>query len=288
MCGIGDARNLWETLTSIVVPDMESLMNENLPKELHFTLIDLKPAALARILVMLRLMSQLPKGLKGQETSNLTWTIAYLFVGHVVPPFVHATLSKTILNLIDILERDSPKSAFLKWVIMSEDTRAQVLQHLRLWSEPLDDLYRPENIRKTTQAAMRDQGMRRMLNGLMDIDPPTPAAFEEDEAIFDEFTITPPPEAFVRLHEPQLAPILEQMRSKKQATREQAGRKLDDHINKHWRTNVTMIDLMWQTKKERNSEDGLLLDATGRGWRARSRQLERFHLENGLLDEASW
>lgn len=254
MCGIGDARNLWETLNSIVLPDKE-FVNQNIPKELHFTLVDLKPAALARILILLRLMSQLPTSeeLGGQVSQDLTWAMAYLYVGHIVPPFVHATLSKSISDLIGVLERNSPKNPFLKWIVMSEDTRAQVLQHLRLWSEPLEDLYRPMNMRTNVHAAVHDARMCRMMNGRMDADP-TPATCEEDEAIFDKFTTTPPPEAFIRRHEPQIAPMLEQMRSKKRSTREQAGRNFDDYINNNWNANMTMIDLVWEAKKERNFE----------------------------------
>lgn len=253
-CGIGDARHLWETLNRIVMRN-EGRGNTSVPKELYFTLVDLKPASLARILIVLRLLSQLPNEKYGSPASeDITWVIAYLYVGHVVPPFVYAALSRIISDLVGVLEENSPDNPLLKWVMMSEDTRTQVLLHLRLWSKPLDDLYRPENVRKYLTASIRDDKMARKMNPLMG-QGPTPATCEEDEAAFDKFAITPPPEAFTRRHEPDIGPMLKLTRSKNRAPKKQArdADAFDAYINQHWKTNMTMIDLVWEAKKERNN-----------------------------------
>ena len=254
LCGIGDARHLWSTLNLIMLQHKDP-DNLHIPKELHCTLVDLKPASLARILIVLRLLSQLPPNEEfgAPAGEDLTWVIAYLYVGHVVPPFVHAALSRTISDLIGVLEKNSPKNPFLEWVVMSEDTRTQVLQYLRLWSNPLDDLYRVENVRKLAAVSIHDVKTRRMEKDVME-KPATPATCEEDEAIFDGFAVTPPPEPFIRRHEPQIGRILERMGSKMRSSQERArdADALDDYVNQHWKTNMTLIDLVWEAKKERN------------------------------------
>ncbi|POS73100.1 tetratricopeptide [Diaporthe helianthi] len=155
---------------------------------------------------------------------------------------------------------------------MSEDTRTRVLQHLGLWSEPLDDLYRPENMRRVVGTALLEGSMRRMVNGLMNRGE-IPDTCEEDDETFSESTIISPPKTFIQRHEPRIGPILERTRSEKdsEATLEQAGRDLDAYINQHWKTNLTMIDLVWAAcyrlgsslLKGLRHQDVLLLDATG-------------------------
>lgn len=254
-CGIGDARHLWKTLESTVFQD-EDRGNTHVPKELHFTLIDLKPASLARILIVLRLLSQLPnEGHDDPAGEDITWVIAYIYVGHVVPPFVHDCLRRTISDLIGVLETNSPEDPLLKWVGVSEDTRTQVLLHLRLWSKPLDDLYQPENVRKSIvlYKSILENRILRETGSLID-HTPAPVSCEEDEATFNEFTVTPPPEAFIQRHEPQIGPILKLTRSETRSSQEKArySDAFHAYINQHWKTNMTLIDLMWDAKKERN------------------------------------
>lgn len=227
------------------------------PKELHFTLVDLKPASLARILIFLSLLSQLPltESLGSPASEDATWVMSYLYIGHIVPPFVHEALSQAISDLICVLEKNDPRKDLLQWVFMSEATRAQVLEHLRLWSRPLDELYRPENMRKLVGVSIQDSKMRRMMNGPISKEP-TPQTCEEDEATFNEFTITPPPEAFIRRHEPQIQPHLDLKRSTRRSAKEKArdSSAFDEYINQHWKTNMTLIDLVWEAKKGRNND----------------------------------
>lgn len=236
---------------------MHSRLDEELvPKKLHFTLVDLKPASLARILVLLGLLTPMSQNgqLSSEACEDTTWVIAYLYIGHVVPPFVHAVLLRTISDLIRVLEDNSTKNPLLKWVVMSDATREQVLHHLRLWSRPLDDLYRPENVRKMVEVNVHEAKMGRMRNGLL-AEGPTPAGCEEDEAIFNQFTITPPPRGFIRRHEPQIGRLLGLVRPESRTAQEQASSfvTLDEYINQNWKTNRILIDLVWDGNKERNN-----------------------------------
>lgn len=252
-CGIGDARHLWATLNGI---SLHMRKGGDALKELHFTLVDLKPASLARILIMLRLLSQqIPSEQSGTSTAaDARFAIAYLYVGHVVPPFVHTALSRTISNLIRVLEKNSPKDPLLELVAMPGATRVQVLEHLRLWSRPLDNLYSPENVRCVIKANIHEVRTWRVMSG-MTAKEPTPPTCEEDDATFDRFTIIPPPKAFVRRHEPKIGRLLDLTRTTSRAAPQQdpSSTALDEYINQNWKANMTLWDLMWEGKKERNN-----------------------------------
>ncbi|KAL1882911.1 hypothetical protein Daus18300_000549 [Diaporthe australafricana] len=257
-CGIGDARHLLPTLNQIV---LHKGGQGDVPKELHITLVDLKSAALARILILLRLLSQLPtsEGLGSPALQDATLVIVYLYIGHVMPPFAHEALLRTISELIRVLEKKSAKSPLLKWIVMSDATRVQVLEHLRHWSRPLDKLYRPENVRKLVEDNVaQDHMIRRMANGLVGDGPPPPTC-EEDDAIFNQFTITPPPAAFIRRHEPEIGKLLDLARSARTKTHTRASSTVavDEYINRYWKTNVTMMDFEWEAKKDRNNDLGI-------------------------------
>lgn len=185
--------------------------------------MDLKPASLARILVLLGLLTPLSQNghLSSEACEDTTWVIAYLYIGHVVPPFVHEVLLRAISDLVCILEQNDTKNLLLKWVVMSDATREQVLHHLRLWSRLFDDLYRPENVRKVVEVNVHVAKMGRLENDLL-AEGPTPAECEEDEEIFNQFTITPPPRGFIRRHEPQIGPLLDLLRPASRTAREQA------------------------------------------------------------------
>ncbi|KAK2613339.1 hypothetical protein N8I77_000257 [Diaporthe amygdali] len=254
-CGIGDARHLLSTLPQIMLHSSGGA--ELLPKELHFTLVDLKPAALARILILLRLLSQLPpyEDMTSPAVEDVTCVISYLYIGHVMPPFVYKAVSRVIQDLIRVLEENRAKDPMLKWTVMPETTRVQVLEHLRYWSKPLDNLYRPENIRHLVKTNIKGTKMSRMRNGLS-TEGPTPLTCEEDEAAFDAFTITPPPAAFIKRHEPEIGTLLDLMRSATRKPQERARHSaaLDEYINRHWKTNMTLIDFAWEARKDRNND----------------------------------
>ncbi|KAI3391944.1 hypothetical protein diail_6590 [Diaporthe ilicicola] len=255
-CGIGDARHLWLTLTQFMV---QSDQGGETPKELHFTLVDLKPAALARILILLTLLSRLPplENLSSPALQEATWAIVYLYIGHVVPPFAQEALSRTVSELIRGLEKNNAKNAQLRWVVMPESTRVQVLEHLRNWSRPLDDLYRPENMREMVKVSDRRVNMTRMMLGAVG-GWPTPSSCEEDEAVFKEFTIIPPPASSIRLREPEIGRLLDLTKSPRGNAQQRARHSaaVDEYVNQHWKTNPTLIDLVWEARKDRNSDPG--------------------------------
>lgn len=243
-CGIGDARHLYTSCLQFINVDDRKTFSA-----IHFTLVDLKPAALARTLIILKLLSEaatLKLDPRDSSTQDASWTIAYLHVTHILPPFVYEKLQQTISCLIRELERGQPKG--LRWVFVPDATRLEVLVHLRHWAHPLPDLYRPENMRKLVQYNVQSIEKDRMMSGRGDHDGAPLPDCELDDEIFRKFTVIPPPKDFISRHEPKVGQLLEDHKAKKTSSTRALGR----YINQTWKTNPTILDMQWEAKKDRH------------------------------------
>lgn len=150
-CGIGDGRNLLATLFSLMANCCGGGGGGRQFERVHCTLVDLKPAVLARLLVLFSLFASLPSS--GQdlivspaecsdEVQDTLCAAVHLYMSDIVPPWVHQRLQDTISDLITKLEACSDGAIpGLEWVYRPLSTRAQVLRHLQHWAQPLDVLF---------------------------------------------------------------------------------------------------------------------------------------------------
>lgn len=111
--GFGDGRNLFSALITIACMDGESRLSSL--SKLHFTVLDLKVAALARLLIFFNMMERVdpavPDDVSGAKDEYLA--MAYLFGCQIIPPFAEAKLQSNIRQLIKRLEG---KAAALQFV----------------------------------------------------------------------------------------------------------------------------------------------------------------------------
>lgn len=259
--GIGDGRNLLATLFSMMVFCRSSGRHF---KSLHCTLIDLKPAALARLLILLSLFSSETSG-RGlmQNRAALSSAIqdtlcsaAYIYMGYILPPSVHQRLQDTISSLVQRMEVSSDGAIpGLEWVYISSSTRPRILRYLQHWSRPLDVLFSTDNIRKGTKAGISRIKKYRMMPDFNRFYKPPPPGCEKDEDIFKQFAFIPPPADFNHRQEPDLARLLAPLQSD-DAVSTAARDQLHEYINCKWMANPTILDLEWEAKKYRNTIGG--------------------------------
>ncbi|KAK7943572.1 uncharacterized protein PG986_012685 [Apiospora aurea] len=111
-CGIGDARNMFQT--TIELPDDQT-------RRLYFTVLDHKPSVIARNLIFFHLFNEAAME-KDEEKSRLLFRIlAYLFTVSIIPPFAWEKLQMTITTLLDDLESGNQPIAWAN--IGKEDIR---------------------------------------------------------------------------------------------------------------------------------------------------------------------
>ena len=150
--GIGDARNLYNTLlTAAEDPPLES---HN--KSFHFTIVDIKSAAVARDLVTLLMFNELADHLwrDAKEAGRMSICLYYTFIAPTMPNAVYDTLQSKIQEAIDALEGRRALPDFLD---VPEMYRSSLLITLRSWQTKTEEEFPASKVRRSVLSGrMRD------------------------------------------------------------------------------------------------------------------------------------
>jgi len=140
--GSSDARNVFATILSLFAFEQRSGTGIKFRKDLHVTMIDLKPAAMARFLVVCNMMMEytvtraraITVGDRNARAmiETVPTMLAYIFVGQVIPASVNRSLQSHIEGILDVIETDVP---LLDNLFMPKSTRSQVARVLRQWQQ---------------------------------------------------------------------------------------------------------------------------------------------------------
>ncbi|KAH8894481.1 hypothetical protein GQ53DRAFT_839555 [Thozetella sp. PMI_491] len=227
--GSGDGRNLFSTITCMLVREVDRDVRTF--SKMHATILDLKPAALARVLIIFNMMAQFDVELReGSPTATDCFLdMAYLFSCQIIPPFVEARLQSNIKELITKLEGDGP---VLPFVYVRKQDRSALTRVLRQWQQPWDGISKGADVRELVKGKIMENGFRTAMNfGQI----PAHGSQSENEE-FDKFTVLFPPVRTARRREPSIVELLTKYRSSKKV------KKLLQYIDENWKVNNTLID----------------------------------------------
>lgn len=112
--------------------------------------------------------------------------------------------------------------------------------------------------------------MGRMMNGLDPRDLPTPPGCDRDAMVSDQLPIIPPPSAFLRRCEPPLGQLLGSFKPK----RRKSVKAVEKYIDGNWKTNMTLLHMRWEAKKEWNTDPRYPEDAENQHLRLTSMEGE--------------
>ncbi|KAI1388457.1 uncharacterized protein F4822DRAFT_429081 [Hypoxylon trugodes] len=217
-CGVGDARNLFQTLVQYGSKKKEG------PQKLHVTMVDKNPAIVARDLIFFSLLKEAATNEATKEVSLMT--VSYLFCTQIIPSFVWEKLQETINGLVGKLkEKQQP----LDFVHIPVSQVEQYIEVLMSWQKG------PATDWKTPQA-----------RGVWPASPPAEKdehypECQADHQVFDDFAVLFPPIAVLANFEPKLFALVTRYQSGDRNVRKFIARYLDNH----WRVNVTLIDVKW-------------------------------------------
>lgn len=215
--GCGDGRNAYYAMAEMAAHDLQA--NSAYFQKLHFTLLDLKPAALARVLILLSTLKEAEELVKqrDEEGINKYACAAYIFSCLTIPAFVHTRMQSTIKSIIQKLEN---KESVADFVYVPESDRERILHVLRQWQQPWDGL------RTAAQARKNDRHWANMgENGT-----------ESERKDFEIFRTMLPPEGASERCEPEIIPLVQQYR----ATGD--SKALVQYLDANWHINNTFID----------------------------------------------
>ncbi|KAK5718448.1 hypothetical protein LTR15_008177 [Elasticomyces elasticus] len=138
--GIGDARNFHLTLMIIATDGMSGKLGDklfgtihhSLASATHFTLVDVKPAVIARDLLVLLLLDKLGRRVDSSRQGQpmVSACLYYVYLAPVMPARVGATLQTYIQALLDMLEGRRQLPTYLD---VPQLYRPEVIQILREW-----------------------------------------------------------------------------------------------------------------------------------------------------------
>ncbi|KLU85106.1 hypothetical protein MAPG_04138, partial [Magnaporthiopsis poae ATCC 64411] len=226
-CGSGDARNVFTTMISYWLLGQIGNSKPNV----HITMLDIKPAALARTLVILDMAQHfaIMKFMKTPGHEHALVNMSYLYSSPYLPPFVVEKLKLQLPPLIKALEEDE---ALLKFLYVPPDTRNRILQVLRQWNAPLPLQFRSKWTRAGVRRNMETSLPQRAQSGKLDTEAKT---YKDLLAIFG-------PEDYISRREPALSPLLAAYRKGEAGARD----KLEEYLAATWTPNPTFVDVGWE------------------------------------------
>lgn len=227
--GIGDARNFFATLILLRPNVMHG--GTHTGSQFHFTLLDLKPAAIAKILVMLHLLNQF------QDTEATACAI-YVFGSLIMPSFAYNKLQQTIAELIDKCKKGAP---FSDWIYLSKTQVPGIMRHLLAWKSHLHGKYATRDFRVGGLRDASNAKAERIISGQGVMILPN---CEYDDYLFWAYGIFLPDDKNLLKHETKLVHLLD---NPKRATNAQpvVCQEALNLIDKTWKPNVTLVDVDW-------------------------------------------
>lgn len=226
LCGVGDARHLYHTIADYFGTREGS-------QKLHITILDHKPAVMARNMIFFSLLHQISINKASGDTVSLS--LSYLYCAQIVPPFAWEKLQETISGLVSQLEDGQQPVPFVSLSVSQMDMIVRVLKG---WQSGPATSYETGRIRRVIPDHF--DGVIPSMNRRS-----FPECVADHEA-FDDFFVMFPPEAALSRFEPELSALVTNYKNGIGGARKLVG----NYIDKHWKVNATLIDVEWQARWE--------------------------------------
>lgn len=247
-CGIGDARNMFQTMSSYCIAGAKP------DQRLHFTILDHKPAVLARDLIIFALLDEVAQSgfsmhamgnfssEKYAQVKETLSVVSYIYLTQVMPAYAWERLQKTIKRLLDAFERHEQA---ITWVYVPPVVHQSVSRTLLSWQAEPTGPYATRRFRHLTC----DQNIGQ---SLIAEQPDCLPELKFDHLLFKDFQVVLPEAHILKKQDPELAKMLSAYPKSRGDTK--AEKRITEHINGAWRSNVTLIDVEWENDKAEDEE----------------------------------
>ncbi|KAI1455661.1 hypothetical protein F4805DRAFT_476581 [Annulohypoxylon moriforme] len=147
----GDARDVFATLC-----DLGSEFSTNsfsTIKKFYFTLVDTKPVAFARNLLMFRMLTDWVTESETEQRVTMA-TLVYTFASQIMPSWIYDRLKSAMRSVVDELCTNVP--LVMGRFCMDATTRDSIASHLRNWQDPLQHPFTTKQILNITHDQLSD------------------------------------------------------------------------------------------------------------------------------------
>lgn len=244
-CGIGDARNMLQTMVHYF---MEGPQSSESDQRLHFTILDFKPAILARDLILFSLLDDIALAIDSQDPSlfEMLSVGGYFYATQVMPAYASNRIEAIIKRLLDSFDRSGQP---IPWVYIPVAVQAALRPSLEAWIGGQTASYSTKRFRELTREDNMLNDMRRSAV------VPNPEAYspfahlKADKRIYEDLTVVLPDPNLIIQHDPELDKLLEAYFKTKNNKNEKA--RVSAHIDSTWKPNITLADITWEKENSR-------------------------------------
>ncbi|KXT13500.1 hypothetical protein AC579_8619 [Pseudocercospora musae] len=194
--GIGDARNLHCTLLAICGDELSSggkikrlSKGSGTGKLYHFTLVDIKPAVIARDLVIFLLLNEIANYGRDMESVvkyKLLPCLYYTYLAPLMRRGIFDVLQKRIKTMVEMLEGSRELPGFLEVPIMY---RPHIIRILKQWQAEASAEYPPARMRSCAVTGRRRDEIQLQMHGIRYGGGPYQVRFPEDARRKRNFTM---------------------------------------------------------------------------------------------------
>lgn len=225
----------------------------------HLTLVDIKPAVIARDLVLFLLLDDLSKLARARgpspKRSLLQACLYYTYISLIMPSRVAAVLQARIQLAIAILEDKQPPPAYLD---IPHIYRPEVLRMLKQWQH---DAGARLPVSKMRREIVRQRSLERMRMGLrMGPMPDVPPEWRLEQQFYEQTGVLTISEPHDTIYGDEIRSAFKAPSTGKIAQKDAVAKR----VEADWASNVTMIDLDWV--EALRSLDGTDIDLAQNPW----------------------
>lgn len=215
----------------------------------HITIVDHKPAVIARDLLILLMLDELAsaKSMKAMFKTALLHVLYYTYLSPIMPRKLYLLLQIQIRKAIDSLEGRYSLPAYID---VPNVYRPETVRVLKEWQKEASKEYPTSRVRKE---AVRSLGMEVAKSQMYfggDGKVETPKGCEKQEAFYlmtGILMMSPDHDKVIASDLPELRDAFEHFDVTKP---QRPSDELLKSVDKSWETNVTMVDLEWQRNRE--------------------------------------
>lgn len=232
--GVADARNLYETIHLIGGHAHDGKIAED--KSFHFTIVDIKAAAMARNLVIMLIMHEISRSgdLLAVFRSTLPHVLYYTYLAPIMPRFCYDQLQVWIQRAIDCLEG---RQGLPNFVYVPSAFRSDVIRIIKEWQGEAWNIFPTKRIRKAVVRCEVTDNLG-------------PWSYQKQESFYVKTGILMMKPQADRLIDTEVPGLNQAYSNFTASTFTGLHGRLLDSLDATWATNVTMIDLEY----ERNSQ----------------------------------
>ncbi|KDR74058.1 hypothetical protein GALMADRAFT_599483 [Galerina marginata CBS 339.88] len=253
--GSGDARHVFGTIIDTAGKLFENVERGAQTPSVHFTLVDIHPVPLARLLVIFQLLRMISLVENPLEEMELQTTLSYLYISIVIPDYCNqmrvlqisvqgaSSMFHRVLNVargLSIALENGLLRHLPSWLHIHQKCIPAIVEVLRYWSNPLPKttqimLELHSDLGKTKPGGMNFRDMLPPENPAQDSDPYwNPHA---EPVIYDFLKVVLPPRQLLQRH-----PALAQLASSYRRADPKTAKAATHEVWRTWKPNPTLFD----------------------------------------------